>query len=179
MIGPAAVGLYAASYGLMSQPFLMTQAVTGQTLAPHYFNAISSNDTALARKALRAWLLGTLALCVVGVVAIIVLRDWIAWLFLAEEYRDGKALMPWIALGYSVFALCQVLTLKLQAQKRTRNVMIAHGIGAAASIAVTVPLTWSLGVLGTAIACPCYFAILLGALALFGSDRFAPKPARE
>ena len=178
MVGPAAVGLYSAPYGLVSQPFIMAQAVAGQTFSPHYFNAVSSNDDALARKAFRAWMLGTLALCGSGVIGIIALRDWIAWAFLAPEYREGAALMPWIAAGNSLFALAQVLTLRLQAQKRTQRVMIAHGLGALASIAVTVPLTWRFGVLGTAIACPCYFGILLVGLAVLGSDRFAPRAER-
>jgi O-antigen/teichoic acid export membrane protein len=169
IVGPAGVGLYAASYGLTAQPFITAQSVTGQTLSPHYFNAISSNDAALARKAFAAWFLGTLGLCAVGVVAILLLRDWIAWLFLAEEYRAGTALMAWIALGNSIFALSQVLTLRLQAQKRTKPVMIAYIAGAVAAIGVTVPLTWSFGVVGAAIACPCYYGIQFAALALFGS----------
>jgi len=175
IVGSAGVGLYAAAYALTASPFLMAQSVTGQTLGPHYFVAISSNDATLGRKAFRAWFFGTLGLCAAGVVGVAVLRDWIAWLFLAERYRAASALLPWIALGNAIFALSLVLRLKLQAQKRTRSILLAHGVGAIASIAVTVPLTRSLGVLGTAIACPCYFGIQLAALSLFGSDRFAAE----
>jgi O-antigen/teichoic acid export membrane protein len=179
LVGPAGVGLYAAWYGLTATPFLMAQSVTGQTLSPHYFNAVSSNDAPLARKAFRAWFLGTLGVCAAGMVAVYLLRDWIGWLLLAEEYRDGSALMPWIALGNSINALCLVLTLRLQAHKHTTAVMVAHWVGAIAAIGVAVPLVWRFGVLGAAIACPCYFGILFAVLAVSSSERWGVMRARS
>jgi len=174
LIGPAGVGLYAASYGLVSQPFISAQAVTGGTLSPVYFSAVSANDGALARKAFRSWFLGTLALCAAGVVGVLLLRDWIAWMFLAEQYRGGSPLMPWIAVGYAIAALNHPLTLRLQAHMRGVEVMLSHGAGAVASIALTLPLVWRFGIAGAAVACPCYFAVVFAALAWFGRRSATP-----
>lgn len=160
LLGVKAVGMYAAAYGLSASPFLIAQTIVGQTLSPLYFNAVSTGDEVLARKTFLSWFFGTAALCCVGTAAVVVLQEWIAFLFLGAEYRAASALMPWIALGNSIYALCLVLTLRLQAQKRSGRVLLAYLLGAVATVAITAPMTSYLGLLGAAMACPCYFAVL-------------------
>lgn len=68
-------------------------------------------------------------------------------------------MVPWIAFGYVLYAIEQVFEQKLLARKRSFAVLVAQIFGAAASIAVTIPLVMRFGMMGAAYACPIYFLI--------------------
>ncbi len=84
ILGPQQVGYYIAALSPVSAPFLMVQGIIGTTLRPVYFAAASSGDTRLERKIFRHWVAATSGICALGVVLVILGRDWIAWLLLAE-----------------------------------------------------------------------------------------------
>jgi O-antigen/teichoic acid export membrane protein len=153
------VGLYAAGYGLISQPFLILHGVAALTLRPVYFSAVSRNDQSHAAKTFRAWLVLSSSICVVATALIFVWRGSLVSTFLGPQYRGAVVVVPWIALGYLFYVIEQVLEQHLLAHKRTRAVLYTQAGGAAASVIVTVPLVASQGMVGAAYACPIYFLI--------------------
>ena len=163
----SSVGVYAAGYGLISQPFLMLHAVTALTLRPVYFTAVSRDDFAHAAKTFATWLGLSGAACVFATVVIFAWRGPIVAVFLGPKYGGAAAIVPWIALGYLFYVIEQVLEQHLLAHRRTGAVLFCQACGAIASVAVTVPLVAAYGMVGAAYACPVYFlAQLLAAAAL-------------
>jgi O-antigen/teichoic acid export membrane protein len=154
------VGIYSVTYGLMSQPFLVGIGVIGKTLQPIYFKAVSDGSHDMQRRTFRSWLLATAALGMAGFVAVLLLRNWIAALLLAEEYRSGAALMPWIAAGYWLYCVGNVFESRLYAWKLTGRIFVGNLITAIASVVVTLAFVYKWGVVGVAAACPAYFAIM-------------------
>jgi O-antigen/teichoic acid export membrane protein len=167
------VGIYAAGYGLVSQPFLLLHAVTALTLRPVYFSAVSREDRAHATRTFRTWLTLSTGICVLAVVLVYLWRNVIVGMLLGPQYRAASVVVPWIALGYLFYVIEQILEQNLLAHKRTRSVLYAQAWGAGASIAVTVPLVAACGMVGAAYACPIYFLIqcmAAGLMVLRGRD---------
>jgi O-antigen/teichoic acid export membrane protein len=153
------VGLYAAGYGLISQPFLMLHGVAALTLRPVYFAAVSREDSVQAAKVFRVWLAVTGGICAVAAALIFVFRDLLVGALLGPKYGGAAIVVPWIALGYLFYVIEQVLEQHLLAHKRTRAVLSAQVFGAVSSLIVTIPLVATHGMVGAAYACPVYFAI--------------------
>ena len=55
LIGLDAAGIYAASYGLISQPFLMAGIVLENYYRPHYYDALADNESDVAQRTLTTW----------------------------------------------------------------------------------------------------------------------------
>ncbi len=161
MLGTAQVGIYAATYGLMSRPFSMVGGIMSQTLRPVYFQAVSAADKHLEKKILRTWITGVFSVCILGVVAVFFLRDWIALLLLAEEYRGGAILMPWIAAGIGFQVISQIFENVLFAFKRTKLILLIHSVGAAICVVSVYLLVGRFGLIGAAAACPVYYLCIL------------------
>jgi O-antigen/teichoic acid export membrane protein len=155
----ARVGIYAAGYGLISQPFIMVNTVVSLTLRPVYFAQVSHDERALARRTFRVWLSLAGGLCLLGVLLAVLLRNWVVGIFLAPKYAQAAIVVPWIAFGYLFYVVQQVLEQHLMAHKRASAMLLVQAVGAAASVAVTVPLVAKYGMVGAAYACPVYFAI--------------------
>lgn len=161
VVGRESVGIYAAAYGLVSQPFLMAQALLDRTLTPPYFLAVSRGDRAKEHETFRVLLVGTLAVCGAGVLGVWIFSDQIASVFLASTYRTSAMLMGPIATGNCLLAIQYVFAKHLYAHKRTGEIFAIYTIGALVSLAVTVPMVFAFGVWGAALACPVYYLIQL------------------
>ena len=170
------VGIYAAGYGLVSQPFLLIHAVVALTLRPAYFAAVANGNDAHARHMFGVWLFLSVSMCVVGVAAFYWGSAFAVNAFLGPRYREAIGFVPWIALGYLFYVVEQVLEQKLLAYKRTLAVLAAQTSGAVAAVAVTIPCVLRFGAMGAAYACPLYFSIqcLIAAILLW---RFSPRHA--
>jgi O-antigen/teichoic acid export membrane protein len=155
----ASVGVYAAGYGLVSQPFLLLHGVVALTLRPAYFAAVSRGDGTQAKRIFLTWLALSALACSSTAAVIFLARNLVVDTFLGPQFRSAGTYVPWIALGYMVFVIEQVLEQHLLAHKRTVAVLVAQACGAVASIAVTIPLVAKFGALGAAFACPVYFSI--------------------
>jgi O-antigen/teichoic acid export membrane protein len=155
----ARVGIYAAGYGLISQPFIMINTVISLTLRPVYFAQVSSHEWQLSRRTFRVWLMVSSVFCVGGLVLAILLRHWVVSVFLAPKYAEAAIVVPWIALGYLFYVIQQVLEQHLMAHKRTGAILWVQAIAAAASILITIPLVARFGMVGAAYACPIYFLV--------------------
>lgn len=162
LIDMHAVGLYAATYGLISKPFLMMQVVTTTTLRPIYFNKISSGDHNGARSVFFYWLAVTLMFAIAGVVIVYVFKYWIAELFLAEQFRSISELMPWIAVGFALLVTYHTIEQVFYGYQQTRLILLIQTIRAVGTIAITTPMVHWYGIEGAAIAVPLYFSLPLG-----------------
>ncbi len=160
------VGIYSASYGLVSRPFLMAGGVIEQTLRPLYFEAVSAGDKAREKKTFFALLSATVlaSLCLVAVITL--MRREIAGLLLERRYSAGADLIPWIALGYAFLVVSYVFEKICYAYKKTKSVFFAQSAGAAASLGAGIPMICHYGLLGASMAVPVYFGIQLAVSAV-------------
>lgn len=173
----SAVGIYAAGYGLISQPFVMTNSVLSLTLRPIYFTAASQKKGAHARRTFITWIGAAFAISAVGVVLATLLRRQVVGLFLAPRYARTVELVPWIAAGYFFYVVQQTLEQNLMAHRRTGAVLVEQAFGAVVSIVATIPLVRFYGALGAAYACPIYFGAqcVLTGIFVGAQKRSTPK----
>jgi O-antigen/teichoic acid export membrane protein len=155
----SALGVYAAGYGLISQPFLLMHGVVALTLRPVYFAAVSRDETERAQGVFRVWIATSASICTISTLAIYFARAQLVEAFLGPKYRDAVSFVPWIAFGYLFYVVEQVLEQPLLAHKRTSSVLLAQVCGAVSSVAVTIPFVMHYGAVGAAYACPVYFLI--------------------
>lgn len=161
MLGVGQVGLYAAGYGLISMPFQMVGDIIGQTLRPPYYQAISAGNITLGKKLLITQLIITVLVCCAGVVGIFLLRNIIAALLLAEEYRNAVSLMPWIAAGITLQIITQIFEGVLMAYKRTGFLLLVHSLGAVVCVLSVYMFIHRFNLIGAAMACPVYYLSML------------------
>jgi O-antigen/teichoic acid export membrane protein len=161
LLGREEVGVYAICYGMIGTPFLLAGASLSQTMRPPYFNAVSSGDKYREEKFFRTWLTGTILISALGMIAIYCLRHWIAVILLAEEYRYGASLIPWITTGIGLQIIAQVFDSALFAYKRTKLILLSQIIGAIVCVVSVYLLTIQFGLIGAAGACPVYFLTLV------------------
>jgi O-antigen/teichoic acid export membrane protein len=161
MAGVAVAGIYAALYGLASKPFVVFSTALDATLRQPYYARVSAGDAAGERRALTLWFVvvgtGSIVLCLFFVLY----HAKIAALVLAAEYRAHSALMGWIAAGYVLLGIAQVLERVCYAHHDTRGVVWVEAAGAALSVVIAAPLVWRYGIEGAAWAVPVYFGVQL------------------
>jgi O-antigen/teichoic acid export membrane protein len=95
--GDAAVGEYAAAYGLATMPFIFFAGIGLNTLRPVLFDAVVRGDRATERKTLLTWLCSFGLLSVAGAGLLGILAPLVVRLALAPEFRRAAELLPWIA----------------------------------------------------------------------------------
>ena len=121
----ATVGVYAASYALASQPFIMLSAALTMVLRPHMFEAADrsgeSDEAVLLLR--REWLKWLAVLGSGGIVLMVLLRQQIGILFLAPSYRGEAWLLVIIGGAYLLLAVGQLAENYLLACERTRSVL--------------------------------------------------------
>nr|WP_305888595.1 lipopolysaccharide biosynthesis protein [Methylomonas sp. SURF-2] len=166
MLSAAEVGLYAAGYTLINEAFNRGAMVLLRTFQPAYFQAFAAGNGREAFAILKWWLSAVLAMGTVGTGLVMLCRDSLSGLLLAETYHAAAGLMPAIALGSALHALGSVLAQPLLARKNTRALLKGRLCGAVAA-AVSLPLLVSVyGIQGAANANPVYFGIEMLVLAL-------------
>lgn len=161
LLGLEQAGFYAAAYGLASRPFLMFSSIAEMTLRPVLQNAIAAGDAVLIVRAKRALFLVTATGAALGVLAFFLLSDWVGGLLLAETYRPAAKLMPWIALGYGLYAVSNVFSRFCYAFDDTRAILILTVAGALIGLAAMVPAILTFGLHGAALAVSISFGIQL------------------
>lgn len=179
LIGVGAAGLYAATYAIISAPFIRLNAVLETWLRPDLFRSFSEPATGAFARILKTWLLLAFVIGMAGVVATQILHEFVAALFLAEDFQPGSALMLPIAVGYLFFNLTTPLIKTFEALEFTGLVFVVHLATALASVAVTIPLVMRLGITGAAFAVPIYFGIqlLISSILLMLQRHKLPKPS--
>lgn len=161
LAGVAEAGLYAALYGLASKPFLLFSASVELALRQPYYARVSAGDVRGASLSLCVWLgvvmTGALAMCWLFAA----FHEEIAGVLLAEEYRAHSKLMGWIAAGYVLLAIAQVLERVCYANHDTRGVLGVQAFGALLSVVIAAPLIARYNLAGAAWATPIYFGAQL------------------
>ncbi|MCX7902538.1 MAG: lipopolysaccharide biosynthesis protein [Burkholderiaceae bacterium] len=157
VVGMQPAGIYAALYGLASRPFLMLAAGIELALRQIYYGYVSAGNRVEERRTFWLWLAASLGASLSLLLAIALFHQQIAALLLAAEYRVHSALMIWIAAGYVLAAVTQVVERVCYALHDTRGVLLVQGAGAALSVVVALPMIHWFGLEGAAWAVPIYF----------------------
>lgn len=172
MIGASQVGIYSATYGLISRPFLMAGSVVEQTLRPVYFEAVSKIDTNKTRRSFKYLLFITTSLSFLLLFISFFFRDLIMRVFLSEQYHAGTELIPWIALGYFFLTMSYCFEKTLYAYGKTITIFKLQSISATLSIIFAMIGVYHWGIMGAAMSIPVYFGIQL-VITMYASQKHA------
>jgi O-antigen/teichoic acid export membrane protein len=119
LVGLEAAGIYAATYGLMNQPFMIAQQSLELIMRSRYFDAVAAGDALGARKIFTFWTTLQIAICSLGVGLATLFSKFIAALCLGAEYQSASRLMPYIAAGCSLLAIYGAVEKIFHARQQT------------------------------------------------------------
>lgn len=158
LLGIGQVGIYAAAYGLVGRPFLTLSSAIELVYRPMLHDAVAAGDAALEARLKARWLLVTLAASAAITLLICLLGGSLVRLLLAQGFESATRLLPVLAVGHLLHNLALVFMRFSHAYKDTRAVMVVSGVSAALAILIAIPATWTLGLLGAALAVPVAYA---------------------
>ncbi|NOV31025.1 lipopolysaccharide biosynthesis protein [Methylomonas sp. ZR1] len=178
LLTAADVGLYAATYMIVNEAFNRSAMVLLRTFQPAYFQAFSAQHLQKAFSILWVWITSVAALGALGLLLLLLTKDWVASMVLAKSYHAAVDLMPAMALGCALHALGTALAQPLLAHKRTKTLLKGRLCGAVAA-AMTIPVLVSqYGLPGAAWANPVYFGIEAVVLAILAKPWQADSSAK-
>lgn len=154
------VGIYSASYGLVAAPFILVISTMAQFLYPIIFKASASGDQKSRLNMLKASLITSSAICLVGVIFIKMFAEQIAWIALGEAYRQkAEELLVWVAAGYGFLAVSMSFDLAAYGEKRTPDIFVAYGFAAILNVVFNIMLIPEHEAMGAVIATliSCFF----------------------
>jgi O-antigen/teichoic acid export membrane protein len=160
------VGVYAAVYGLFTQPFLVLAGGLALWLRPVLFDAMAVGQVSAARALLRRWIAAGFACSLAGGAILWLTRDWWFKLLLANEYHHEGFLVLFVLIGSSMHVVSSALSHHLMAAKQTRAQLMPLVLAALVNIAgnfVFVP-RWGLDGAGFATAISFTFHALFLAI---------------
>ena len=145
------VGVYAAVYGLGSQPMMIANGLIAQLISPILFEAAAQNRNSTEHKVLRYTLLGGVVSSTVCIAVVYFMGDYLINLLLAQEYRaTAYPILIWVASGYALLALASSYELKAYSGKKTKVIGIAYGVAAAVNLVMNFILIPAQGAIGAA-----------------------------
>lgn len=157
------VGGYAVLYQLGYYPILLVTGMAMQFLVPILYqragDARDSKRTADVN--MLSWKLTwlSLGLTAAAFLAAISLHTQIFRILVAEEYRSFSYLLPWIIIAGGVFASGQTLASNLQAQMKTREMIVVKIVTALLGISLNFSGAYLYGMAGV-VAAGIAFSIL-------------------
>lgn len=138
------VGLYAVLFQLGYVPLGVATSFATSLIGPILYqrSGDASDRTRNASVHLIAWriTIGGLLLTALAFVFTFLMHEWIFKLLVAARYRSVSYLLPWMVLAGGNFAACQMLSLKLMSEMKSRTMTAAK--------IVTALLCVSLNILG-------------------------------
>ena len=150
-LSTAAVGQYAAAFGISSRLPQVAGGLLNDLFRPALFEAENRGDFARGKRLLMAWLVGLTATITVLIFALFLFGDHLADLLLAKAYRPGaKESMGWIATGYGFTVLAQVIENQIFAMGSSRTLLWTKLSGGVANVALAIAIVPAYGVLGAA-----------------------------
>jgi O-antigen/teichoic acid export membrane protein len=159
LLGVDKAGVYAATYGLLSRPFLMMAGTFDLSVRPVYYQSVAAGNHDHAHKILRRWLVLIILISGAGFVLSFLLKDFIVEIFLAREYWVGANLIPWIAGGYSLLVISNVFEKVCYAYGFTGRILAVRSIAAVSGLLIAYYGIVLWGMPGAAIAVPIYFGL--------------------
>jgi O-antigen/teichoic acid export membrane protein len=182
LLGTSAAGLYIAIYGLTSKPCIACSGAIELVMRPNLYKEVAENRIASADKVVLVWLVINSLVGIASILAFYFLQDVVASLLLAEAYRSSAFLMPWIAAGFCFFSIGTLFEIRIRAFKKTQLLLVVHGLTAVASVLFVYTLGKRFGMLGIAMAAPCYygvFAVLSAVFSQFAKKLIEPKDVSD
>jgi O-antigen/teichoic acid export membrane protein len=161
-LGVAAVGIYAASFGIASRAQLLLGGIGVTAFRPALFEAESNGDSARGRLLYRSWMMATAAFSGAVVLFFWFLAPLIAHYLLAEEYRVGvQSLMTWVAAGYAFQNVNQVVENRIMSLGNSTKLIRPMIIGASGNLILALLLIPIVGLTGAAMASATSFLLQL------------------
>lgn len=162
--GVAAVGVYAAAFGIASRAMQIVGLVAVNAFRPALYEAEGTGRTLHARAIFRAWLAFTAGIATLVVIAIMLFAPLIARILLAEEYREhAPTLMMWIAAGFGVQVVNQVVESRVMSLGNSSRLIWPMAVGAAGNLGLALLLIPRFGITGAAMAIAGSFPLQLAA----------------
>ena len=170
MLGPSAVGIYAASYNLCDYAKLATMAAVASAVAPTYMRIWSDEGREATERFLARYVRGYMAFGMLVATFVSVNAESLVHLLASKKYADGTAIVPWVMVGMVLESFFTVATAGLFIRKRSGLIFALVAVAAVANIGLNVLLIPRFDIVGAAIATLASFALLLGCALLAGRD---------
>lgn len=168
MLGPSAVGIYAASYNLCDYAKLATMAAVATAVAPTYMRIWSEEGREATERFLARYARGYVAFGMLVATLVAVNAESLVHLLASKKYSDGTAIVPWVMVGMVLESYFAVATAGLFIRKRSGLIFALVGIAAAVNIGLNVLLIPLFDIVGAAIATLASFALLLACTLVAG-----------
>jgi O-antigen/teichoic acid export membrane protein len=151
MLGAAAAGQYVAPLSIASRALILTNSALNDLFRPVLFDAENRGQRARADRVFWSWVAVNLAVGCAAVLTIALFGQWAVTLLLSESYREGAVdIMVWIAAGYGVYGLTQVLENRLLSLGRSGQLLAPMTAGAVANVVLSMLLVPRYGIIGAA-----------------------------
>ena len=151
LLGPEAAGRYVAPFSIASRGMLLANSALCDVFRPLLFDAENRGDREQIRQTFVRWLVSSVALSLAGLAVVYVGGPYIARLLLAPSYRSGAVLiMLWVALGYLVSGVTQVVENRLLSLGHSGRLLLPMVMGAAANVVFSIVLIRRNGIVGAA-----------------------------
>lgn len=159
LLGAAAAGLYAAPAALATRGMALGTTALGDLLRPSLFAAVSGGDTAGGARILRQWVVASLGLGIVALLAVALCGDLAARWLLAAEYRaDARGVLLWSVAGAGLLGISQALETGLLALNRSSDLLPPMVVGVCVLGIVGLVLVPRHGIVGAGAAASAGFA---------------------
>ena len=155
------VGIYAAIYGLISKPFLITSSVVELIYRPNYQNVVAVGNHIEQSSMFKYWFFLLVSINTILFMIVSFNEELITKLFLGENYHEGSNLVAWIALGYSLLTISYLFQRKSYAHSKTKHVLINEIVSTLVSVPLIIIFITMYGLVGAAMAIPIYFGFHL------------------
>jgi O-antigen/teichoic acid export membrane protein len=151
VLGAGAAGQYVAPLSIASRVLILTNSALNDLFRPVLFDAENRGQHARANRVFLSWLAVNIAVGCTAVLTVALLGQWVVHLLLSEEYRTGAvAVMRWIATGYGVYGLTQVLENRILSVGRSGRLLVPMAAGAIANVILSLLLVPRYGIVGAA-----------------------------
>jgi len=149
--GAAAVGQYVAPLAIASRGMTLLNGALNDYFRPMLFDAENRDQRERANGVFASWIAAsaTIGCAAVGVIALG--GGLVARILLAAAYRGGAVeIMVWIAAGYGIYGLTQIIETRLLSFGKSAQLLPTMTTGAIANVALSAALIPRHGTLGAA-----------------------------
>jgi O-antigen/teichoic acid export membrane protein len=151
LLGAAAVGEYVAPLSIASRMMTMANGALNDLFRPTLFDAENRRDHARANQVFAVWLVISALVGAALVAAIILAGHLVIGLLLGRAYRShAESIMIWVASGYAVYGLTQILETRMLSVGKSAWLIIPMAAGAVANVAFSILLIARHGITGAA-----------------------------
>jgi O-antigen/teichoic acid export membrane protein len=151
VLGAAAVGQYVAPLAIASRAMIMASGALNDLFRPTLFDAENRGQRSRANSVFKRWIAVNVMVGCAAVAFIAVMGDRMVGLLLGRGYREGAvAIMVWVASGYGIYGLTQVLETRLLSLGRSGQLLIPMAAGAVANMAFSSLFVPRFGIIGAA-----------------------------